>query len=195
MNNLKKFLEFNEKKVYFITANGVWHIAIKPICEALGVNYNRQFQNIKEDDILGPAFATQQMQVPGDQARGWACLPEFFIYGWLMSIQSESKELKAYKWKCYELLYNYFHGALTERTKMLKVKTQLEVELEKKKAELANLPKVPLAVELEVEIEALEDKIKKENKSLRKSDEDIVTSQFEPWQSEKPPLSVETTAD
>ena len=86
--DIKKFLEFNGKLIYFLAVDGQYWIAIKPIMEALGVEYTRQFKNLKEDKILGAALALQPMQVPGDQTRNYACLPEFFIYGWLFSIQS-----------------------------------------------------------------------------------------------------------
>ena len=54
---IEKFLEFNGKRISVLCADGTWWVAIRPICDALEVNYNRQFQNIKEDDILGQLFA------------------------------------------------------------------------------------------------------------------------------------------
>lgn len=129
-NSIKKFLEFNGKTIYFLAVDGQYWIAIKPIMEALGVEYTRQFKNLKEDEILGAALALQPMQVPGDQVRNYACLPEFFIYGWLFSIQSASVELAKYKWECYRILYEHFHGAIVGRKELLteKAKTQLEID-------------------------------------------------------------------
>lgn len=126
--DIKKFLEFNGKSIHFLAVDGQYWIAIKPIMEALGVEYTRQFKNLKEDKILGPALALQPMQVPGDQVRNYACLPEFYIYGWLFSIQSASEELANYKWQCYRILYEHFHGAIVGRKELLteKVKAQLE---------------------------------------------------------------------
>jgi hypothetical protein len=60
---------FNDKKILFTYKEGMCWIVLKSICEALSVNYNRQFQNIKEDPVLKAAFAIQQMQLPGDQVR------------------------------------------------------------------------------------------------------------------------------
>lgn len=175
MNNQpKKFLEFNEKKVYFLSANGIYHIAIKPICEALKIDYSRQLRTLKSDKTLGSAWSLQTMQVPGDQNRKWACLPEFFIYGWIFSIQSESKALEAYKWKCYELLYNYFHGTLTERTGFLKVKTTNELEIDRLESELQKN-------ETYKKLKELKSDNKKVNKSLRALDEEVVKSQLELW--------------
>ncbi len=121
---MEKFLEFNGKNILFLARDGQFWIAIKPICEALNVNYNRQFQNLKKDKILGPAFAIQQMQVPGDQVRNYVCLPEKFIYGWIFQIRSESAELLKYKWKVYEILFDYFQGSITQRQKLLLERTE-----------------------------------------------------------------------
>lgn len=114
-NRIEKFLEFNGKRIAVLLANGSWWIAIRPICEALGVNYNRQFQNIKEDDILCGVFANQQTHDASGRLQEMLCLPEKFIYGWLFSIRSDNPELKEYKLKCYEIMYEHFHGTLTSR--------------------------------------------------------------------------------
>jgi hypothetical protein len=131
--SIVKFLEFNGKNLLFLSKSGVTYVAVKPVCEAIGVNYNRQFQNINEDPILSPVFAIQQMQVPGDQIRKMVCLPERYIYGWIFSIRSESKELIEFKLECYDILFNHFHGTMTGRKEILqeKVKTQARLrELE-----------------------------------------------------------------
>lgn len=129
-NQIKKFLEFNGKSIHFLAVDGQYWIALKPICEALNVNWNRQFQNLKEDKNLQAAFANQQMQVPGDQLRNYVCLPEFFVYGWIFSIQSDSEELAAYKWECYRILYEHFHGAITGRKELLSEKARLQLEID-----------------------------------------------------------------
>lgn len=125
---IEKFLEFNGKTLLFLSVNGTYWIAIKPICEALGIEYTRIFKNVKADPILGPALAVQPMQVPGDQVRNLACLPEKLIYGWIFSIRSESKELLEYKKLCYDVLYEYFHGTITRRKKLFEEKVRIQRE-------------------------------------------------------------------
>lgn len=123
-----KFLEFNGTNIFFVAANGQYWIALKPICEALNVNWNRQFQNLKSNELLKAVFAIQQIQAPDNQLRNYVALPEFYVYGWLMQIQSESAELQSFQWECYRVLYNYFHGTITGRKELLtqKAKAQLE---------------------------------------------------------------------
>jgi hypothetical protein len=111
------FIEFNGKNICYKRIDGVIWIVVKSVCEAINVNYNRQFQNIREDPILISAFAKQQMQIPpDDQKREYICLPEMYVYGWIFQIKSDSPELLEYKRECYYTLYNHFHGQLTKRT-------------------------------------------------------------------------------
>ena len=118
-----KFLEFKSKTIVYLSVNGTYWIGIKSVCEALNIEYTRQFKNLRDDAILSPALAKQPMQIPGDdQLREYICLPEEFIYGWIFSIRSESKELEQYKRECYHVLYNHFHGIITRRRELIKEK-------------------------------------------------------------------------
>lgn len=135
-HQLVNYLQFNGKSLYVLAKDGHTWIAVKPICEALGVNYNRQFQNLKDDEILGQLFAEQQMVAADGKLRQMVCLPEKYVYGWLFGIRSESPELKAYKLECYDLLYEHFHGVMTQRLQVLREKTAAEQEVEKWTAEL-----------------------------------------------------------
>ena len=129
----EKFLEFNGKNIFFQTYDGQFWIAIKPICDALGLEYTRQFKNIKEDEILSQLLAEQPMVGADNRIRKMTSLPEKYIYGWLFSIKSASPDLLKYKKECYDILYNYFHGTITGRTELLKKK--IEVDLEYSKAQ------------------------------------------------------------
>jgi len=172
MQQIKDFLEFNGHNMYFTLRDGVWWIALKPICEALNVDYIRQFKNIKVDEILGPALSKQTIQVPNDQGRSMVCLPEFYIYGWLFQIRSESKELVKYKWACYKILYEHFQGTITRRQQVLNDRfshSQEKADLEK--ALSRNKDFVRLR-ELDKEIRGL-------NGQLRKMDDDLMSRQGE----------------
>lgn len=76
-----KFLQSKGKTIFFHAVDGEYWIAIKPICEALNINYNRSFQNLKEDEILSQLFAKQQMVGADNRLRKMISLPEKYIYG------------------------------------------------------------------------------------------------------------------
>ncbi len=119
MKNLEKFLEFNGKRITIISADGTWWIALKPVCEALGVDYEAQRKSIQSDAILSELPSEQTVVAGDNKVRKMLCLPEKFVYGWLFSIRSDSESLLAYKRKCYEVLFDHFHGALTARMTIL----------------------------------------------------------------------------
>ncbi|MDP3641778.1 MAG: phage antirepressor N-terminal domain-containing protein [Bacteroidota bacterium] len=127
--NTGKFLKFNGKRIVMLGKNGTWWIAIKPICEALGVNYNRQFQNLKNNRILNQLFAEQQMVAADDKLRKMVCLPEFAIYGWIFQIESNAPGLEDFQWECYHVLYEHFHGSITGRKELLSEKVKAQVEI------------------------------------------------------------------
>lgn len=132
MEKHEKFLEFNGKNIVFLNVKGVYWIALKPICEALNIEYSRSFKNAKNDPILGPALAIQPMQVSKNgkkQLRNVTCISEKYIYGWLFSLRSDSKELVEYKRTCYELLYNHFHGTITNRKELLLERNKIDDEI------------------------------------------------------------------
>lgn len=165
----KKFLEFNGTNIYFIAADGQFWVALKPICEALGVNWNRQYQNLKNNDFLKAVYAQQQMQAPDNQLRNYVALPEFYVYGWIMEIQSSSPELLKYKWECYRILYEHFHGAITGRKSLLRQKAEAQNTIDRI---LAKLDTGDLA-----QIERERKRINKVNGTLRTLDAEIIEEQ------------------
>jgi hypothetical protein len=122
------FLEFKGKNIVYLTVHGKYWIAIKPVCEALNIDYIRQFKKLKHDAALTSALSKKTMQIPGDdQFREYICLPEEYIYGWIFSIQSGSRELQEYRAECYHVLYEHFHGIITRRSKLIKEKVNASV--------------------------------------------------------------------
>ena len=132
MNTHQKFLEFNGKKIIFLSVDGTYWIALKPICEALNINSDRAYQNVKNDPILGSEHAVQHVQVENNgiiQGRKMTCIPEQFVYGWIFSLRSDSDELTEYKRTCYKLLYKHFHGTITNRKELLLQRNELDTQI------------------------------------------------------------------
>lgn len=128
-SEIKKFLEFNGKTIHFLDVKGEYWVAIKPICEALNINFNQQVLRLKSDEILSQLYRNSDIVAADGKLRKMACLPEKFIYGWLFSIQSKSPELMQYKRECYEVLFNYFHGTITQRKHILRRKSEIKMEM------------------------------------------------------------------
>lgn len=116
------YIFFNEKRIYYTKVENQIFVAIKPICEALNINYHRQRENLLNDPELGQLRADQRVVAADGKNRIMVCLPEKFIYGWIFSLRSESDILKIYRLKCYEILYNHFEGVLSDITSLLSEK-------------------------------------------------------------------------
>jgi len=170
MKNLQNYLQLNGKIIIFLNKDGIYWIAIKPICEALNVHYKEQNKDIKLDPILGPASCVHRMQVPDDQARNMLCIPERYIYGWLFSIKSKSPELLEYKRKCYDILYEYFHGTITQRQVILQERIEIIDRISDLSEKLSDNKDF-------VELNSLRTKNMRMEKDLKKLDEILASGQ------------------
>ncbi|MHC1707505.1 MAG: phage antirepressor N-terminal domain-containing protein [Bacteroidales bacterium] len=137
--SIVKFLEFKGKTLLFLSKNGTFWIAVKPICEALGVNFNRQYKNLYMNKVFGPALANLPMQVPGSQVRNMICLPEHLVYGWLFTIHGEKEDLIEYQKECNDVLFNHFHGTITRRSDLIRSKARLQHEIFTVESQLFNI--------------------------------------------------------
>jgi hypothetical protein len=110
-----------EKTIGFVNAvgiriyeNGEKLVPIKPICEALAVDYSSQLQRIKEDPILSLFVRLNPSIGKNGKTYQMQSLPIKYIFSWLIKINSrnvkeEAKEaLVKYQKECYDLLYSYF---------------------------------------------------------------------------------------
>jgi prophage antirepressor-like protein len=174
MSKMIKKLEVNGRDLSMTYVDNQWWVAIKPICEALGVNYDRQFQNIKLDEILKDVYAKQHMRDTLNRRQEMLCLPEEFIYGWIFSLNSESELLKKYKLVCYRALYNHFHGVLAQRGKILKEKTLKEIEATQLQKEIDVLDSAKKLKRLKAEIT-------QDKNSLEELDSKYISNQLELW--------------
>lgn len=171
MNQITKFLEFNGKRINILLADGIWYIAIKPICEALKIDFESQRERIQKHRILSRLPSKRGVVAADGRIREMLCLPEKYIYGWLFSIQSDSPGLIQYQEKCYEVLYEYFHGQITYRANALTHKNEIRERKTEIKAQLAE-------TDLYKEYLELDKKEKICNKRLTSLDVDLINKQI-----------------
>lgn len=131
-----EFLNFNGRNIVFLSKDGVYWIAIKPICEVLGVDYEAQRKAIHKHKTLSGVPSNQTVHDASGRLQKMLCLPEKYIYGWIFSINSESEGLIQYQLECYNILYNHFHGTITGRKKLLTRKVDIQTQIHNLKEEL-----------------------------------------------------------
>ena len=166
MKNTSSFLQFNNTNVLFTSVEGVTYVAIKPICSALNVNYSAQLLRIKNDALLGSEYVVQHIQVANLQGRKYTCIPEKYIYGWIFSINSDSKELLKFKKECYDLLYTHFHGVIGRRKELLIGVAETEIRISTLKKKLLENKSYKQLLELETERKFLTSQMKSVDKEV-----------------------------
>jgi hypothetical protein len=126
---IKKFLEFNGKTIFFVDVNGTNWIAIKPICEAIGVDFEAQRKALKRDKLLNGVPSNQTVHDASNRLQKMLCLPEKYIYGWIFRIQTSNEDILPFQQKCYDILFDYFHGTITKRKEFLSQRNDIDARL------------------------------------------------------------------
>lgn len=103
----------NNQQIVIIN-DGEKRVAIKPICEALGVDYPGQFSKLKEDEILSSVIGLSPTTGSDGKTYEMTTIPLKFVFGWLFGInpknvsESARESLIRYKLQCYDALWNHF---------------------------------------------------------------------------------------
>ena len=103
----------NNQKIVIIN-NGEKRVAIKPICEALGIDFSSQLQKMKSDPILSSTVGMITTVGADKKEREMQTIPFKYVFGWLFQIDSRKVKEEAresvlqYQKECYDALYNHF---------------------------------------------------------------------------------------
>lgn len=119
-------------------------VAMKPVVEGMGLDWQKQMQRIKDHPALGSAYTKIRVQMPDDdQARDWAFLPLNRLNFWLATIQPNKipdQEIRArvieYQIECADALFAHFFGKAINRTAPLEPRLWHELPLEERNTEI-----------------------------------------------------------
>ena len=101
--------------------NNDFYVPLRPICDALTLNVSGQIQAVKRHRILSSVVCTLHKTGADGKSYDMICLPLEYVYGWLLSIDTnlvadERREMvERYQLESYRALYNYFAGSLHRR--------------------------------------------------------------------------------
>lgn len=126
-------------------------VAVKPVCEILGVAYPPQFAKLKEHPIFGSVITLSITTGADGKEYEMACIPLRYFPSWLFSINPNNvkeeirENLMEYQKKCNDILYDYFFSRVDfSRKKEVAVTKAKEVCDEK--IELLRIAKSELKV-------------------------------------------------
>ena len=107
-------VDFHGQPISVIPQDNKLFVAIKPICENLGIQWHAQRKRIQRDDVLNSTASMMNSVAADGKERQLLCLPLEFINGWLFGIDANRvrpeirENILQYKRECFKVLSDYW---------------------------------------------------------------------------------------
>jgi hypothetical protein len=107
-------VEFLGKALTVITTDTQQLVAMRPICEGIGLDWQGQYERIKRDEVLQSTVRVIPTVAADGKQRDLVCLPLDMLNGWLFGVevkrcrQAIRPALIRYKRECYAALAAYW---------------------------------------------------------------------------------------
>ncbi len=114
MNAKAKIVKFNNQQLPIYFQDGQPYVAMKPICENIGLDWEAQRQRIKRNHVLNLTACMIKAVTQDGKAREVLALPIGCLNGWLLGVDANKvkPEIKdtliKYQLECYDVLYKHF---------------------------------------------------------------------------------------
>lgn len=151
-------------------------VAVKPVCEILGVAYPPQYTKLKEHPIFGPVITLSVTTGLDGKEYEMVCIPLRYFPGWLFSINPDNvkeevrDQLIEYQMKCNDILYDYFFS---------------RVDFSQKKEQVVARAKEACDAKLE-QLRIAKSELKVAENELNKA----LAMAFEDWQADRQQLTI-----
>jgi len=115
-------VDFHGQPLTVITAGDQRLVAMKSICDGIGLDWAAQFTRIKRDEVLHSTIVVTTTVAQDGKRRETVCLPLEYLNGWLFGVEvSRCREeirptLIRYKRECYAALAAYWNDGMAVRT-------------------------------------------------------------------------------
>ena len=151
-------------------------VAVKPVCEILGVNYTTQVEKLKAHPVFGSVIPLRGTTGADGKTYQMLCIPLQFFPGWLFSINPDNVKEEArenlikYQLECNKVLFDYFFS---------------RVDFSKRKESIVSLAKETYDESLE-KLRIAKSELKVAESELQKA----INMTFEEWQAERRQLTI-----
>lgn len=109
-------VDFRQDTLFAVERDDGVFVAVKPICDALGLLWNKQLERIKRDPILSEGMTMTGIPSPGG-VQETTLLRLELVNGWLFTIdegrvrdEETRQKVLTYKRECYAVLFRHFYG-------------------------------------------------------------------------------------
>lgn len=108
-------IDFRSDTLVAVEQDDGVYVALRPICESIGIDWSGQLQRVRRDPVLSEAVV--MMPTPfGRHGQEEVCLKLDFVNGWLLGVDARRvKEavrpaLIEYQRECHRVLFDHFYG-------------------------------------------------------------------------------------
>ncbi|UYZ99669.1 phage antirepressor N-terminal domain-containing protein [Moraxella bovis] len=118
MQNQIQTVNFHNQSLITLQKDGVAYVAMKPICENIGLDWTAQRQRLVRDEVLNSTMVMITTVATDGKMRELLCLPIHYLNGWLFGVdtnrvKAEIKDkLITYKKECYQALFDYWNNGV-----------------------------------------------------------------------------------
>lgn len=116
-------VEFHGATLVTTLVDGVPHVALKPVCSAIGIDWEAQHKRISGHPILSSTISVTEIVAEDGRRREMTCLPLKHLNGWLFGVDANRvapevrERLLEYQRECFDVLADYWQkgGATNPR--------------------------------------------------------------------------------
>lgn len=108
------YVMFDNDQLSLIQEGNEQFVPVKPICTALGLDWETQRRMLERDIVLSSTTVTMTVVAQDKKLREMVCLPLKYLNGWLFKINPSRYEgerlekIVRYQKECYQVLYQHF---------------------------------------------------------------------------------------
>lgn len=109
-------VDFRQDTLFAVERDDGVFVALKPMCDAMGIEWRPQRERLTRDPILAEGRITMVLPSPGGPQET-VCLRLDLVNGWLFTIdesrvkdEDTRQKVLAYKRECHAVLFKHFHG-------------------------------------------------------------------------------------
>lgn len=117
-----KPVDFYGEELMIALAGDASYVALRPICDYLGLAWNGQYQRIQRDTVLKRHTRIIAMTGADGRQREMVSLQLDYLPGWLFGVTSSRlrpelvEKLTHYREECFQVLWRAYQAELTEST-------------------------------------------------------------------------------
>lgn len=114
MNQELQCINFYGSDLLTIERNGTFYVAMKPVCECIGVDWRSQRKKVMGHPLLNSTGVIMTTVAQDGKSRKMLMLPINYIQGWLFMIDANrvnpeiKDKLLTYQKECFHVLHNYW---------------------------------------------------------------------------------------